>query len=330
MQKHYNTQVTDNTSEENKTSVIDNISSIFERDYSPDVLLKRLDNLISFPRKFHKELSYLRKNVSLLKCWIFATPNFKTSFSLHLSGNRSQVWDGVSREFFIFTHQCKADCAESSVKTMQRANLFFERKGVIKRALRKKVSSQKTLNYYKREKWLRPIRVGADGELYIKHTDKFGNERFTLLYTYVENRITELENIQKSYQKDLQKNPDFERECPSNYNDLMYINTSKGFSKEKRASKKISPHMQERIERGIFQHALKEHIKLSPTDIPKFRWYDDETIYFALNVMQDMSVSKFEGLKNPAHYMLAICRNKKNGDTSWKTKLKQRKSYLIQ
>lgn len=319
MRSYYNTRHTDSTREEKSAIDFVNIFTTFNSPNSLQTSKELLNDLkVSLPR-YEGEINSILKFILIQESWNSATPSEKKTFSLHLSGIRSKQLKGIPKGFFIFKHEDRARSGNFCTKTSQRSNVSLERTGVIKTAIRKKIGPNKTINMYYREKSLIDLRVLRDSDLFINYIDDDGMKYFLPLTEYIKIRVSNLQKIDENAKKNSEKNLRSQRQCLPNYIELRYINNSKGNFQKKGRSKIISEYMKEKLERGILHKDLSSYIKIAPEDIPKFAWYNDDEVTWAFDAVQNMPLSSFEKLKKPAHYMLTACKNRQNGDTSWKT-----------
>lgn len=319
MYDNYITHSTDSTSVEKESIDFVNIFTRLESSSSLDELQKILDSIKSDSPQTRDEVFALIRFILVQKTWDSSSHFERDCFSLHLSGSRStEKMVGIPKGQFIYTHTKKAELAGCCKRTMERSNIKWERSGCIKTAIRKRISRTKTVNFYHKDKLLNQLRVVDDQYLFINYVSSDGIRSFVPLTVYIDLKIKELKKPQESNKDFFEKPMQFVRECRPNYSDSLYVNNSNGDSQNFTKRKQISEYMKDRISRGILHKDLSYKIKLRSEDIPKFDWFTDAEIEWAFDAVQNMKLETFDKLKNPAHYMLAVCKNKRDGVTQWK------------
>ena len=316
-----NTRPRDNTRKEKSAIDFVKINTKSENTSSLDVSKQILDNLSKDLPDLREEIDNLKRLALICETWETASDFQKTSFSLHLSGSRSkEIMKGICKHQFIFTHQKKSYLAGSSKRTMERANLFWENTGCFKKAIRKRVGINRTLNFYHKDHLLNEIRVVANDQLFINFFNEEGVKEFLPIRDYIQIQVKNFQKLEKNRQEIFEESLHFVKGCRPNYTEYKYINTSTEGSLKRTQISKNNVYIRQKLGAGIsFLHGNKK-VKLSEQEIEKFLWYPEENIVYVLETLQDISEKRFRKIKNPIHYAIACCRNMYNGDYSWKAK----------
>lgn len=322
MQSKYTTQLTDSTRDEIDTISIESFFAISEDSILYEKVEKYLyDSLFLLPR-FDRHIHSTIRLIKLARTWVDASSYQKEGFSLHLSAvrsNRNEGFRDTPKGQFTFPHHIKADLLGCCKRTMERSNMFWERNGCILPAVRKRVSFNKTVNFYHKEKMLQELRIVGD-ELFISHIEDDGSKRFLSLNDYIKELVSEIEIMVKEAKNNLEKKSQIERGCRPNCTENICVNNSLEIQKNRYQISKKDDYIRKYLQRGISLPYLGAHIYFKKDEIERLLWYTRDQILHAIEVLQSMSEDKLEALKSPAAYLISCCKNSYNQDFSWKKK----------